>query len=77
MDVLARLVMDEQERQEARPQDTPSQESTEGTYLTVQDLADRYHVSPATIYRWAREGRFPKGKYWGPRTRRWKAAELE
>ncbi len=48
-----------------------------GEYLSVHDVAERYKVSPATIYRWAREGRFPEGTYWGPRTRRWKETELE
>ena len=75
VDTLSRLILDAGE--EAAPQVTPPQGSPERAYLSVRDVAERYHVTPATIYRWAREGRFPGGSYWGPRTRRWSAAELE
>lgn len=77
LDVLAEIL---QKTEEAAPPLAPSRREGDGLeaeYLTVQDLAERYKVSPATIYRWAREGRFPPGQYWGPRTRRWKRTELE
>ena len=79
LDILERLLLEAQEapkpkREPTGPQADPADG---GEYLTVHDLAGRYHVSPATIYRWAREGRFPKGRYWGPRTRRWSLADLQ
>jgi excisionase family DNA binding protein len=30
--------------------------------LTVEQLADRLHLSPRTVQTWARQGRFPKVK---------------
>lgn len=74
VDTLTRLLLDAGEED---PPATPPQDAPERAYLSVRDVAERYHVTPATIYRWAREGRFPTGKYWGPRTRRWCAEELE
>ena len=76
LDNLERLLLAAQEAPKREPTG-PQEENDGGEYLTVHDLAGRYHVSSATSYRWAREGRFPKGRYWGPRTRRWSLADLE
>lgn len=29
-------------------------------FLKVSEVAERYRVDPATIWRWARSGRFPR-----------------
>lgn len=75
IDNLTRLLLEEEEGTQAQafsavPEDAPN-------FYSVQDLADKFQVSPATIYRWEREGRFPKGKQWGARTRRWSKEDLE
>lgn len=44
-------------------------------YLTVNQVAERYSVSTDTIWRWARDGDFPKGVKIGS-SRRWRLADL-
>lgn len=77
VDALTRLILDEGDEAAAAPLAPAPDEPPEAPYLSACDLAERFHVTPATIYRWAREGRLPAGKYWGARTRRWKASEVD
>ena len=46
-------------------------------YQTRQQLEKLLKVSPATIYRWIKEGRFPKPIHLGPNMVRWKASDIE
>ena len=46
-------------------------------YQTRQQLEKLFKVSPATIYRWIKEGRFPKPIHLGPNMVRWKASDIE
>ena len=46
-------------------------------YQTRQQLEKLFKVSPATIYRWIKEGRFPKPIRLGANMVRWKAADIE
>ena len=45
-------------------------------FLTVDQVAERYDVSAATIWRWKRSGRFPAPRRVGPNTTRWHIADL-
>lgn len=45
-------------------------------YLTVAQVAARYEVSTDTIWRWARNGVFPKALKIGPNATRWRLADL-
>ena len=52
------------------------------TYSSVRHVADRYDVSPSTIWRWAKEPRFaylkfPKPEKPGPNTTRWDDDKLD
>ena len=51
--------------------------STAPPYLTVQEVAYRLRISVPTVWRWAREGKFPKPVLIGPRTTRWLLEDLE
>lgn len=53
----------------AAPQDTEN-------LLTVENLAERFHVNPGTIYRWRSQGKFPRGVRIGENTLRWTEAEI-
>lgn len=44
--------------------------------LTVQQVATRYNVSTDTIWRWKRDGTFPKGIRVGPGVTRWRLTDL-
>ena len=46
-------------------------------YQTRQQLEKLFKVSPATIYRWIKEGRFPKPIHLGANMVRWKASDIE
>ena len=46
-------------------------------YQTRQQLEKLFKVSPATIYRWIKEGTFPKSVKLGPNMVRWKASDIE
>jgi|TARA_B110000090_G_scaffold89730_1_gene101792 prophage regulatory protein len=46
-------------------------------YQTRHQLEKLFKVSPATIYRWIKEGKFPKPVRLGANMVRWKAADIE
>lgn len=46
-------------------------------YLTVDQVAQRYSVSTDTIWRWSRNGDFPKQRKIGPNVTRWRMSDLE
>lgn len=46
-------------------------------YVRDTQLADRYDVTRQTIWRWAREGRFPAPAQLTPGTVRWRLDEVE
>jgi len=46
-------------------------------YQTRQQIENLLQVSSATIYRWTREGNFPKPVHLGANMVRWKASDLE
>ena len=46
-------------------------------YQTRQQLEKLFQVSPATIYRWIKEGRFPKPIHLGANMVCWKASDIE
>ena len=45
-------------------------------YLSVHQVAERYGVSTDTIWRWVRNGTFPKRYKLGGGTTRWRLADL-
>ena len=45
-------------------------------YLSVAQVAARYGVSTDTIWRWTREGNFPKRFKLGPNISRWRLSDL-
>ena len=45
-------------------------------YLTVVQVAGRYEVSTDTIWRWSRNGVFPRALKIGPNASRWRLADL-
>lgn len=47
------------------------------TYLTVKEVADRFNVSTASIYRWIRERDFPRPLKIGAGTVRWRLSDIE
>ena len=46
------------------------------TFLTDLDIAARYSVSRATIWRWTSCGRLPRPVHLGPATTRWVLEDL-
>lgn len=46
-------------------------------FLRDLDVARRYNVSRATIWRWVRIGVFPGPRRIGPATTRWDVADIE
>jgi prophage regulatory protein len=46
-------------------------------YHSVNTLADRYEVSPATIWRWVRNKKFPDPVKLSPGCTRWSAETVE
>ena len=46
-------------------------------YQTRHQLEKLLKVSPATIYRWIKEGKFPKPVRLGANMVRWKASDIE
>jgi len=46
-------------------------------FLSDKDLAARYGVTRATIWRWLAEGRLPETVHIGPNTTRWKKSSIE
>ena len=47
------------------------------TYLSVTDLAERFNCSKDSIYRWKREGDFPRAVKLSPGMVRWKLSDIE
>lgn len=45
-------------------------------YLTLEQVAERFNVSTASIWRWKREGRFPAAVRLGPSTTRWRLSDI-
>ena len=45
-------------------------------FLTVDQVASRYNTSTDSIYRWKRDGSFPKGVRLGKGTTRWRLSDL-
>jgi predicted DNA-binding transcriptional regulator AlpA len=46
-------------------------------YQTRQELEKLFKVSPATIYRWVKEGKFPAPIHLGANMVRWKVSDIE
>lgn len=49
-------------------------------FFTVKELAERYGVSPASIWRWVNDpatGGFPKPVSLSPGTTRWRRSDIE
>ncbi len=44
-------------------------------YLSVREVAARYEVCRDLVYRWIRDGRFPRGMHFG-RLHRWPLSEI-
>lgn len=49
----------------------------ETKFVSDQQIADRYGVSRATVWRWAARGILPKPKSITPGTTRWRLDEVE
>jgi len=47
------------------------------SYQSDKQIAQRFKVSRATIWRWVKEGRFPKPIRLSPGCTRWKSSEVE
>lgn len=45
-------------------------------YLSVEDVAKRYGVSTDSIFRWKRDGKFPKAVKLSSGTTRWRLSDL-
>lgn len=54
----------------------PLDETENEIYLTVEQVAARYNTSTDSIYRWKREGNFPKAVYLSKGTTRWRRSDL-
>jgi len=48
-----------------------------GLYQTRQELEETLTLSSATIYRWVKDGRFPKPIRLGTKMVRWKTSDIE
>ncbi|MCE6957594.1 helix-turn-helix domain-containing protein [Cereibacter sphaeroides] len=46
------------------------------SYLSAQQVAERFSVSTDTIYRWRRDGRFPAPVRLSPGTTRWRLSDI-
>lgn len=46
-------------------------------YLSVEQVAARYNVSKDTIWRWRRDGDFPKPIKLGGKTSRWRSSDID
>jgi prophage regulatory protein len=49
----------------------------DGPYQSRKQIEKLFQVSPATIYRWIKEGKFPKPVHLGANMVRWKASDIE
>ena len=50
---------------------------TQTIFLSVDQVAERLGVSTDSIYRWKRNGDFPKAVKLGPGSVRWRLADVE
>ncbi|MFK7160247.1 helix-turn-helix domain-containing protein [Marinospirillum sp. MEB164] len=48
----------------------------EQSFLTVKATASRFGVSPATVWRWVRNGRFPAPVRLSDNCTRWRIADI-
>ena len=46
-------------------------------YVSVLDLAQRYHINRATVWRWAQRGIIPAPVKLSEQCTRWRLAEIE
>ena len=46
-------------------------------YQTRQQVEKLFQVSRPTLYRWIKQGKFPKQVHLGANTVRWKASDIE
>ena len=53
-----------------------SMTSSENLYLTVGQVAKRFGISTDTVWRWTRDGEFPKPWRMGPNTTGWKLSYI-
>lgn len=51
--------------------------TSETLYLSVDQVAKRFEVSKDSIWRWRRNGDFPKPVKLGGSTTRWRLADIE
>lgn len=56
---------------------TAPQPTAQPIYLDVNQVAARLRVSKDTIWRWKREGNFPKARKFSARATRWLLADIE
>ncbi|RUS58493.1 helix-turn-helix domain-containing protein [Pseudorhodobacter sp. E13] len=49
---------------------------TDNIYFTVEEVAERYRVSTATIWRWKRSGDFPRAVKVGLGCTRWRLNDI-
>lgn len=54
-----------------------NQRQPEIKWLSDKDLATRYGVSRATVWRWVREGHLPAPRKIGQSTSRWPVSEID
>jgi|TARA_B100000959_G_scaffold52017_2_gene54087 prophage regulatory protein len=52
-------------------------ETQSTSYHSDKQIAQRFKVSRATIWRWAKEGHFPKPIRLSPGCTRWKLSDIE
>ncbi|MFD2173373.1 helix-turn-helix transcriptional regulator [Rhodobacter lacus] len=64
------------DRMQHRRSSLSSQSLANEVYLKVDEVAARYGVSIDTIYRWKRNGDFPKARKVGPGVTRWRLSDL-
>ena len=48
-----------------------------GVWFTVKELAARYQVTEACIWKWVKSGNLPPPRSLGPQTRRWPPEVIE
>lgn len=46
-------------------------------WITAEQVADRFSVTPVTVWRWAREGDFPKPVRITSNCTRWRLSDIE
>jgi prophage regulatory protein len=45
-------------------------------YHNIRDIAERFGVVPSTIWRWVKDGFFPRPYKFGPGTTRWRDEDI-